>query len=87
VTRDTISRFNSDTVWLATGVSATVVFAALVLAFQERQPNATQAESDLLLNANPARVASVIESSHWTAFSNLNIGVRKKAADTAETNH
>ena len=41
---------------LATGVLGTVVFAALVLAVQERQPNANdlseqrQAEGDLLLN-------------------------------------
>jgi hypothetical protein len=31
VTIDTISKFNRDTVWLATGVLGTVVFAALVL--------------------------------------------------------
>ena len=42
--------------WLATGVLGTVVFAALGLAVQERQPNANdlteqrQAEGDLLLN-------------------------------------
>ena len=60
MTRDTISRFNRDTVWLATGVLGTVIFAALVLAVQEHQPNATQVERDLLLNANPATVASVI---------------------------
>jgi hypothetical protein len=164
VTRDTISRFNRETVWLATGVLGTVIFAALVLAVQEHQPNATQAERDLLLNANPATVASVVaktepapstpvlaltpenrndaqanpdagplarrqgsaraigpkarnasnrssvasrsvdvkrrllelwhqslakseKSRSWTAFSNLNRGVRKKAAYTAETNH
>jgi hypothetical protein len=34
VTRDTISKFNRDTVWLATGVLGTVVFAALMLAFR-----------------------------------------------------
>jgi hypothetical protein len=60
VTRDTISRFNRDTVWLATGVLGTVIFAALVLAVQEHQPNATQVERDLLLNANPPTVASVV---------------------------
>jgi hypothetical protein len=38
----------------------TVIFAALVLAVQEHQPKATQAERDLLLNANPAKVASVV---------------------------
>ena len=62
---DTISRFNRDTVWLTTGVLGAVVFAALVLVVQEYQPNATQADRDLLLNANPARVSSVVaKSSH-----------------------
>ena len=164
MTRVTISRFNRDTVWLATGVSGTVIFAALVLAVQEHQPNATQVERDLLLNANPATVAGVVaktepaastpvlaltpenrndaqanpdagpladrqdsaraigpkarnasnrssvasrsvdvkrrllelwhqslakseKSRSWTAFSNLNRGVRKKAAYTAEADH
>jgi hypothetical protein len=63
VKSDTISKFNRDTLWLATGLLGTVVFAALVLAFQERRPKATQAERDLLLNANPARVSSVIAKS------------------------
>jgi hypothetical protein len=60
VTRAMISRFNRDTFWLATGIFGTVIFAALVLAAREHQPNATQADRDLLLNANPARVSSVI---------------------------
>jgi hypothetical protein len=68
VTRDTISRFNRDTVWLATGVFATVIFAALVLAVQEHQPNATQAERDLLLNANPPTVASVVAKTEPAAL-------------------
>jgi hypothetical protein len=63
VTRDTISKFNRETVWLATGVLGTVVFAALVLAVQEWQPKATQTERGLLLNASPATVASVIAKS------------------------
>ena len=60
---DTISRFNRDTVWLATGVLGAVVLAAFMLAVEERQPKATQADRDLLLNANPARVSSVIAKS------------------------
>lgn len=60
MTTDVIKGFNRDTAWLATGVLGTVVFAALLLAFQERQPKATQAEGDLLLNANPATVANVV---------------------------
>lgn len=60
MTRDTISRFNRDTFWLATGILGIVIFAALVLATREHQPNATPADQDLLLNANPARVSSAI---------------------------
>jgi hypothetical protein len=55
VTSDTISRFNRDTVWLATGVLGTVIFAALVLAVQDHQPNVTQADRNRWLNASPAR--------------------------------
>jgi hypothetical protein len=63
VTSDTITRFNRDTVWLATGVLGTVVFAALVIAVQERQAAPTQAERDFFLfNSDSASVGSVIES-------------------------
>jgi hypothetical protein len=62
VERDTISKFNRDTVWLATGILGTVVFAALALAFQECQPKATP-ERDFLLNANPASAGSAVASS------------------------
>ena len=55
-----ISRFNRDTVWLATGVLGTVIFAALMVAVEECQRKATEAERDLLLNANPATVAGVV---------------------------
>jgi hypothetical protein len=55
-----IRRFNRDTVWLATGVLGTVIFAALMVAVQECQRKATEAERDLLRNANPAMVAGVI---------------------------
>ena len=58
-----IRRFNRDTVWLATGVLSTVVFAALVIVIKECQPKATEAERDLLLNANPATLASVVAKS------------------------
>ena len=57
-----IRRFNRDTVWLATGVLGTVIFAALMVAVQECQRKATEAERDLLLNANPATVAGVVAS-------------------------
>ncbi len=59
VTSDTISKFNRDTAWLAAGVLGTVVFAALVLAVQERQPHATQGQRGSFLNAEPATAASV----------------------------
>lgn len=56
-----IERFNRETVWLATGVLGTVVFAALVLAVQERLPrkfNSTeervQAGGDLLQDSTSA---------------------------------
>ena len=55
-----IRRFNRDTVWLATGVLGTVIFAAVMVAVQECQRKATEAERGLLLNASPATVASVI---------------------------
>jgi hypothetical protein len=58
VNRDTISRFNRDTVWLAAGVLGTVAFAAVVLAIQECQPKAPQTKSDLLLDANPIGAGS-----------------------------
>lgn len=66
VKRDTISRFNRDTVWLAAGLLGTVVFAALVLAVQECQPKAPQTERELSLNANPAGAGSVLASSSST---------------------
>jgi hypothetical protein len=58
-----IRRFNRDTVWLATGVLGAVIFAALMVAVQECQRKATEAERDLLLNANPGTVASVVAKS------------------------
>ena len=68
-TNDVIRRFNRDTGRLAMGVLGAVVFAALILAVlvQERHPKADdltkearQAERDLLLNANPATLFTVV---------------------------
>jgi hypothetical protein len=43
-----------------------MVLAALMLAVEERQPKATQAEGDLLPNANSTTVESVVaKSSHY----------------------
>jgi hypothetical protein len=63
VIRDTISRFNRDTLWLATGVLGTVIFAALVLAVEEWRPDATQAERGPALTTNPATGGSVVAKS------------------------
>jgi hypothetical protein len=63
VTADVIKGYNRDTAWLATGVLGAVVLAALILAFEEGQPKATQAERDLLPNASPATVESVVAKS------------------------
>ena len=63
MTGDVIKGYNRDTAWLATGVLGAVVLAALMLAVEERQPKARQAERDLLLTANPATVASMIAQS------------------------
>jgi hypothetical protein len=62
VTSDTITRFNRDTGWVATGVLAILVFAALVIAIQERQSKATPTERDPLPKAN-SRVGSVVANS------------------------
>ena len=63
VTRDTIIRFNRETIWVATGLLGTLVFAALALALQERQRKARQAESDFFPNANLATMGSAIAKS------------------------
>jgi hypothetical protein len=63
VTGDVIKGYNRDTAWLAIGVLGAVVLAALMLAVEERQPKATQAERDLLPNANSATVGSVVAKS------------------------
>ena len=60
MTGDVIKGYNRDTAWLATGVLGAVVLAALMLAVEERRPKATQAERDLLPNANSATVESVV---------------------------
>jgi hypothetical protein len=65
LTRDVIRSFNRDTAWLAIGVLGALFLAALMLAVEERQPKATQAERDLLPNANSATMESMVaKSSH-----------------------
>jgi hypothetical protein len=63
VTSAVIRSYNRDTAWLATGVLAAVALAALLLGVGERQPKATQAERDLLTNANAATVESAFAKS------------------------
>ena len=63
MTGEVIKGYNRDTAWLATGVLGAVVLAALMLAVEERQAKATQAERDLLPNANSATVESVVAKS------------------------
>jgi hypothetical protein len=63
VTGDVIKGYNRDTAWLATGVLGALVLAALTLAVEERHPKATQAERDLLPNANSTTVESVVAKS------------------------
>ena len=64
-----IKRFNRNTMLLATGLLGTVIFAALVLALQERHPKAAdltkearQTGGNLLLNANSAELSKVVGS-------------------------
>jgi hypothetical protein len=61
--RDMISRFNRDTVYLATGLLGIVIFAAVILAVQECQPKAPQTERDLSLNVNPMSILAKSSSS------------------------
>ena len=63
MTGDVIKNFNRDTAWLATGVVGALVLAAMMLAVEERQTNATQAERDLLPNANSTTIESVVPKS------------------------
>ena len=63
MTDDVIRSFNRDTAWLATGVLGALVLAVLMLAVQEYQPKARQAEREFLLKANPAAVATLIAES------------------------
>ena len=58
-TRNVMRRFNRNTMWVAMGLLGTVIFAALVLAVQERRANAAdppveaaQAGRNVLLSTN-----------------------------------
>ena len=59
MTSDVISRFNRDTWWLAAGVLGTVIFAALMVAVQERQPKAVANTSNADSKMTPVPGSSV----------------------------
>jgi hypothetical protein len=66
---EVIKSFNRNTTWVATGLLAPVIFAAVMLALQERHAkadNLTKAERQttggLLLNANPAAISDIVGS-------------------------
>ena len=64
-----IKRLNRNTTWVATGLLAPVIFAAVMVTLQERHAKADdltkeerQTTGDLLLNANPAAISDVVGS-------------------------
>jgi hypothetical protein len=64
-----IKRFNRNTTWVATGLLAPVVFAAVMVALQEHHAKAEdltkearQTAGDLLLNTNPAAISDIVGS-------------------------
>ena len=68
-TCDVIRTFDRNTTWLATGTLGSVIFAALVLAVQERHQKAVdrteearQTRGYLLPNANPATLSKDVGS-------------------------
>ena len=66
---EVIKRFNRNTTWVATGLLGCVVFAALMVALQERhakaynlREEARQATVDPLVNANPTAISDIVVS-------------------------
>jgi hypothetical protein len=64
-----IKRFNRNTTWVATGLLAPVIFAAVMVALQERHAKADdltkeerQTTGDPLVNANPAAISDIVGS-------------------------
>ena len=64
-----IKRFNRNTTWVAIGLLAPVIFAAVMVALQERHAKTDdltkeerQTTGDLSLNANPAATSDVVGS-------------------------
>jgi hypothetical protein len=66
---EVIKRFNRSTTWVATGLLAPVIFAAVMVALQERHAKADdltkeerQTTGDPLVNTNPAAISDIVGS-------------------------
>jgi hypothetical protein len=88
--QDVMRGFNRNTMWVATGVLGTVVFAALVLAVQERQPMVADLAEKVMKtpNASTAAPSNVVGSTQitpaqqfWGQATSINHGL------TPEINH
>ena len=70
---EVIKRFNRNTTWVATALLGFVVFAALIVAFQERHAKADDLTKEARqttgdpLNANPAAISEVVDSKEKSA--------------------
>jgi hypothetical protein len=82
VTSDVISRFNRDTLRLAAGVLGIVIFAALMVAVQERQPKAVaeSASSNGKMTSGPG--SSVDLASTETSLQEIPSSQTEPAAST-----
>ena len=83
MTSDVISRFNRDTWWLAAGVLGTVIFAALVLAVQERQPKAVAKSSNSKGEMSPGPGSSVDRASTKTSLQEIPSSKTEPAVSTS----
>ena len=93
--RKVMRGFNRNTMWVATGLLGIVIFAALVLAFQERHPmaanlaeEARQTSGEILLNTSPAALSEVVGSNGKSA-DEITLGQATSFDDafTPEKNH
>ena len=97
---EVIKRFNRNTTWVATALLGSVLFAALIVAFQERHAKADDLTKEArqttggLLNANPAAISEVVDSQEKSTgemtsapFSNSNKWRKENISYTAATSH
>ena len=82
LTSDVISRFNRDTWWLAAGVLGIVIFAALMVAVQERQPKAVAKSSSSNGKMTPGPASSVDLASTETSLQEIPSSQTEPAAST-----